>query len=145
MTEIKEAELSSVDAIVGIENSSFTCPWSEKSFNDAISSDKIDVYTIETDGEICGFYCLMIINEEAELLNIAVAASHRRQGLGDKLMTHALSLAKSRGVKAVYLEVRESNTPARRLYEKYGYIALGVRKNYYAYPRENAVIMQKQL
>ena len=70
----------------------------------------------------------MIINEEAELLNIAVAASHRRQGLGDKLMTHALSLAKSRGVKAVYLEVRESNTPARRLYEKYGYIALGVRK-----------------
>ena len=61
MTEIKEAELSSVDAIVGIENSSFTCPWSEKSFNDAISSDKIDVYTVETDGEICGFYCLMII------------------------------------------------------------------------------------
>ena len=89
MTEIKEAELSSVDAIVGIENSSFTCPWSEKSFNDAISSDKIDVYTVETDGEICGFYCLMIINEEAELLNIAVAASHRRQRLGDKLMTHA--------------------------------------------------------
>ncbi len=67
------------------------------------------------------------------------------QRLGDKLMTHALSLAKSRGVKAVYLEVRESNTPARRLYEKYGYTALGVRKNYYAYPRENAVIMQKQL
>ena len=55
-----------------------------------------------------------------EPLNIAVAASHRRQRLGDKLMTHALSLAKSRGVKAVYLEVRESNTPARRLYEKYG-------------------------
>ena len=93
MTEIKEAELSSVDAIVGIENSSFTCPWSEKSFNDAISSDKIDVYTVETDGEICGFYCLMIINEEADFkINRLYSAGFRKgQSVGHKLVSESLS------------------------------------------------------
>lgn len=144
MYEIKTADTDSIEAIVNIENSSFTCPWSEKMFTSTLENDSFYLKTINKDDVVCGFYCVMIIGEEAELLNIAVSAEYRKLGLGNALITDAIKLCSTKGVTDMFLEVRESNIPARSLYEKHKFEPIGIRKNYYTDPRENAVLMQKK-
>ncbi len=147
--EILPADISMLDKIMEIENSSFTVPWSKKSFSDAILSDNIHVNVVgkRTDGDfkVCGFSCVLIIGEEVEILNIAVENGERKKGLGALLMKHLTDTATRLGGSVIFLEVRESNLPARSLYKKYGFEEIGTRKNYYTMPTENAVIMQKNL
>ena len=145
MYEIVKADMNMLGDITDIENEAFTCPWSEKSFADAIASESISVNVIESEGKLCGFYCLLVIGVESELLNIAVSSEFRQKGLGSALMEHLIDAAKAFGAEIIFLEVRESNAPARRLYKKYGFTEIGVRKNYYNFPRENAVVMEKNL
>ena len=143
--EITEATQSSVKDIVNIENTSFTCPWSEKTFNDAVSNDNIVVYTVSDRQAIYGFYCLMHVEDEAELLNIAVMPSHRGIGLGQQLMAHAVMYAQTHGINNIYLEVRESNITAQNLYKKFGFTSIGIRKRYYSQPIENAIVMLRKV
>lgn len=141
---ITEASETMLDDILAIENEAFSCPWSAQSFREAFESENITIYTAHSsDGKLCGFACLMVIDFEAELLNIAVAGSCRRQGVGDMLMRHIIREAERRNVTNIFLEVRQSNTAAQRLYEKHGFDALGVRKKYYTSPIEDAVVMRK--
>lgn len=134
-----------LDEIVKIENEAFSCPWSQKTFEEALGSETISFFAAVSGETVCGFYCLMTIENEAELLNIAVSAALRRAGCGSALMSHMAEVAVGKKVERVYLEVRSSNLPARSLYKKFGFSELGVRKNYYAKPREDAIIMQKNL
>ncbi len=144
--KIVKADASHLDEIVALEESAFSSPWSRQNFEDSFASENISFYALFDETELlCGFYCLMIIDGEAELLNIAVANFVRRCGFGTLLLSHAMDLAKSRSVETVYLEVRESNIPARRLYRRFEFEELGIRRNYYAKPMENAVIMRKFL
>ena len=85
---------------------------------------------------------MYLICGEAEITNIAVAGTHRRCGIGGKLLEAAWKLT---GAERVLLDVRESNVPARRLYEKYGFQIDGIRKGFYAKPRENAVLMSRDV
>lgn len=144
MYEIKKATLDMVDDIVNIENISFTVPWSKKTFLEAMESKHISTSVLEEDEAICGFCCMMAIGCEAELLNIAVLPEHRRKGYAALLLEKELLSLSENGVEDVFLEVRESNSPARRLYERFGFCEIGVRKNYYSQPKENAVLMQKK-
>lgn len=140
------AELSMLPAILDIENAAFTCPWSQKSFEEAFASEHITVYAVLTpDGCLAGFSCLMAYGEEGEILNIAAHPDMRRQGIGQMLMDAMITEGSEKGVQDFYLEVRESNAPARHLYEKNGFEALGIRKRYYTNPVENAVIMRKTI
>ncbi len=145
MYEIKKATPYMVDDIVNIEKISFTVPWSKKTFLEALESKYISTSVLlEEDGTICGFCCMMAIGCEAELLNIAVLPEHRRKGYAALLLEKALLSLSENSVEDVFLEVRESNSPARRLYERFGFFEIGVRKNYYSQPKENAVLMQKK-
>ena len=145
MYEIKKAEREMLGGITKIENEAFTCPWSEKTFDEALESETISFFAALSGETVCGFYCLMTIEDEAELLNIAVSSSCRRTGCGSALMAHMAEKAAEKNVKRIYLEVRNSNLPAQSLYKKFGFFEVGVRRNYYAKPREDAVIMQKNL
>lgn len=140
---ITKANHSDVPEIVEIENESFTCPWSAKSFTEAIESEQITVYAAKDadTGAICGFSCIAVVDSEAEILNIAVGKACRERGTGSALMTAMLDRASSSGVTDFYLEVRESNAPARHLYEKFGFVKLGLRKKYYEKPVEDAIVM----
>lgn len=90
---------------------------------------------------LLGYAGLLMVPYEADILNITVRPEARRQGIATQLLGKIGELAEPRGVTVIHLEVRESNTPARTLYEKLGFTVDGIRKNYYERPRENAVLM----
>ncbi|HJX82827.1 MAG TPA: ribosomal protein S18-alanine N-acetyltransferase, partial [Candidatus Angelobacter sp.] len=97
---------------------------------------------IEQDGVVAGFIVGRPLAEAWEIENIAVHGPARRRGLGSYLLGEFLNLARNRGGKQVFLEVRESNQAARSLYEKWAFIECGRRKSYYQDPAEDAVILK---
>ncbi|MBQ3591965.1 MAG: ribosomal protein S18-alanine N-acetyltransferase, partial [Clostridia bacterium] len=104
------------------------------------------IFLTVTEGETAvGFGCILLAADEGELVDIAVSPAYRKMGLGQMLMTALLTEAANRGTAQVFLEVRQSNTPARTLYEKNGFTAIGLRKKYYKEPVEDAVLMQCRL
>lgn len=143
-TVIAEADGTMLPALLAVENASFTCPWSEESFREAIASDTISVpVCLDEDGNLAGFACLMTVADEGELLNIATAPEFRRNGIAQCLLDRCFALCREKGTAVLYLEVRESNAPARALYRKNGFEEIGLRRNYYEKPRENAVLMRR--
>ena len=83
--------------------------------------------------------------DEGEIANLAVAPSARRHGIGAALLDASLGEARRRGVKQVYLEVRESNAAARALYERRGFSVVGRRKRYYRHPDEDALLLRRTI
>ena len=143
---VREADATLLPSLLAIENVSFTCPWSEESFRAALESEAVRVTVCEDDaGECAGFACLMTVADEGELLNIACSPDRRRQGVAQRLMDDCAAYCIRSGVSVLYLEVRESNAAARSLYRKNGFLEIGVRRNYYEKPRENAVLMRRVL
>jgi [ribosomal protein S18]-alanine N-acetyltransferase len=98
------------------------------------------VLVADDEGSIRGFLIARIAREECELENIVVASSRQRCGIGSKLMQELVAVARAQGATRVFLEVRESNVAARRLYERCGFIISGHRKSYFADPGEDAVL-----
>jgi ribosomal-protein-alanine acetyltransferase len=84
-----------------------------------------------------------LIAPEAEIYRVAVRTDKRRRGIGYRLLDYAIKTERGRGLESVFLEVRESNVPARNLYRAHGFREISLRKNYYHNPTENAVIMFK--
>jgi ribosomal-protein-alanine N-acetyltransferase len=144
--KIEIANIDEIDDILQIEHVSFTDPWSKSSFEEAINSDNITVYSVTDDnGNMVGFSCLLMIDYEAEILNIAVDRNSRNQGIGTLLATHMINICRSNGVEDIFLEVRESNVSARALYVKLGFAEIGKRKKYYSNPTEDAILMKLSL
>ena len=97
---------------------------------------------VGADGDLLGYGGISLVADEAEIITVAVDPRYRRRGIARCLMEHMLRLA-DQARASVYLEVRESNIPARKLYAALGFSDAGVRKNYYTSPRENAVLMMR--
>ena len=89
-----------------------------------------------------GFVAGRVLDNEWEIENIVVAGPARRRGFGTRLLGEFLELARCRGAQAVFLEVRESNLAARRLYEKWAFVQSGRRKLYYREPEEDAIVFR---
>ena len=143
---VAEAGRSLLPSLLRIENASFTCPWSEESFLAALDADAVSVpVCFDEAGSVVGFACLMIVADEGELLNIAVDPARRRMGTARILMDACLARCREKGVSTLYLEVRESNAPARNLYRSFRFREIGTRRNYYEKPRENAILMRLAL
>lgn len=100
------------------------------------------VLVIERTGDVVGFIVGRQIGDEWEIENIAVTGTARRCGLGTRLMGEFLDMARNRGGRAIFLEVRESNLAARALYEKWAFVETGRRKMYYADPAEDALVLR---
>ena len=96
-------------------------------------------------GRVCGFVCGRSCVGEAELLKIAVAGQSRRQGIGAQLVAQVLRYLAEQGVGRCFLELRGGNLPALALYERFGFRRVGLRKDYYASPPEDAIIMEKTI
>ena len=130
-----------------LEAQCFSTPWSEKAFADAVESPNYEYIAAfdGTDGSLAGYAGMQVVLDEAEITNIAVSPSQRRRGIAYKLLEGLELLCRRKNVKYLHLEVRENNTAARKLYEKYGFGIDGIRKNFYQKPTENAVLMTKVL
>ena len=99
----------------------------------------------EQDGGVVGFVCFRVVGEDAELLNLAVLPPFRRQGIGVLLVQQMLREVAEKGAKRIFLEVRDSNLPALRLYEHLGFETVGRRPGYYTNPPADALVLQRRL
>ena len=118
--------------------------WSEEQYRTALSSEvpsRVGLI-VEDEAGVQGFIVGRGLDAEWEIENIAVAGPTRRRGLGTRLLGEFLDLARGRGARAVFLEVRESNLAARRLYEKWAFVESGRRKRYYRDPEEDAIVFR---
>lgn len=153
---IREMTLEDIPQAVEIETQCFSQPWSEKSFQDSLArEDTLFLVCEEQNSEkaqkslgvfgnhscITGYIGMYISFEEADITNVAVSPSHRQKGYGNALVASAIQKAKEKQIERIFLEVRVSNLPAIALYKKMGFENLGVRKNFYDYPKEDAYIM----
>ena len=130
--------------VVAIEQACFPRPWTSEHFRHELIAAGSLPLVATLDDAIQGYLCLSIIQDEAEVLDIAVAPYARGCGIAVLLMDHGLSLARERGVERLFLEVRSSNDSAIGLYERYGFRRAGIRKQYYE-GKEDALIMELQL
>lgn len=132
-------------AVAAIEAVSFSMPWSLRAFTDTVEKENFRYFVAEEDGEILGYCGFLFVLDEAEIPNVCVKESARKRGVGKEMMSVLLEEARKLGLTVLYLEVRESNQAARRLYESLGFVENGIRKNFYEQPVEHAVLMSKTL
>ena len=131
--------------VAAIEAASFSVPWSLNAFTETVEKENFRYFVAEEEGEILGYCGFLFVLDEAEIPNVCVKASARKRGVGKQMMSVLMEEAKKLGMAVLYLEVRESNTPARALYKSLGFEENGIRKNFYEHPSEHAVLMSKTL
>lgn len=121
-------------------------PWSVGNFSDSMRSG-YSCWTMLDGAQPVGYAVLMMVLDEAHILNISVVVERQRQGLGRCLLAHLGSVARQAGARQLFLEVRPSNTAALALYEHAGFETIGRRKGYYpaASGREDALVMRSRL
>ena len=140
---IRFMQATDVASVTQIEKKVQSHPWTEKQFLEAVEQYQSTV--IEKNGSVVGFCILQPVLDEANLLLMAVDPNQQGQGLGYELLTASLDLLKNNPIQ-IFLEVRESNTAAIKLYEKADFHQIDLRKNYYPKAdgtREHAIIMVK--
>ena len=119
----------------------FSDPWSANDFADCLASG-IPFLVAEQQGALAGYVIAHGAADEGEILNLGVAPAHQRRGVGRALVEQVLALLAGAGARAVFLEVRESNAVARRLYQSLGFAEVARRACYYRRPVEDAVILR---
>lgn len=139
---IRDMTAADVNAVLAIEQAVQPYPWTLGNFNDALQAGYVARVAVNGD-EMLGFMVWFPLPDEAELLNIGVAAAHQRQGIARALLADMLITARAQARQRVFLEVRVSNTPAIALYCQTGFAISGERRNYYknATGSENALVM----
>ena len=146
MTVIKigTARPEQLDRISEIERQCFSLPWTPRQLEHQMLADNCVFYVAETEnGDILGYVGMMFVLDEGYISNIATAPEHRRKGVADALLCALERFAREKELSFITLEVRESNSAAIALYSKHGFKSVGVRKNYYERPRENALLMTR--
>jgi ribosomal-protein-alanine N-acetyltransferase len=138
----REMHASDLDAVMQIEIVNFPFPWTAGNFKDSINSGQICLL-LEIDEAVIGYAILMMVIDEAHLLNISVSSAWKGKGWGRHLLNHMMQIGREKGGLNMFLEVRPSNVSAITLYESIGFNEMGVRPGYYPAQngRENALLM----
>lgn len=145
---VEPASLRDAPALARIHGASFHRGWGEGEFESMLTERNTLVHRLRMGRKIVGFSISRLAADEAEILSIAVAASYRGRGLSGKLLLTHLGHLAGRGVRTVFLEVEENNQPARRLYERAGFVVIGRRERYYRQSGGeplNALLMRRDL
>jgi ribosomal-protein-alanine N-acetyltransferase len=131
--------------ITALEREIFPDPWSYEAFKSDINNAMAYPLAVIFGGVVAGYSCLYIVAGEMQIGNFAVSPDYRGRGIAKMLMNKLIEIARERNCDSIYLEVRESNQPARRLYDGFGFNVIGRRVGYYRNPFENAILMAKEL
>jgi ribosomal-protein-alanine N-acetyltransferase len=139
---IRKMILKDLDQVVEIDNFSFSLPWPPRSFHFELTDNPASrSWVAEADERVVGMIVCWLIVDELHIATIAVHPEYRRQGIGEKLLTHALKSAAEEGAVKSFLEVRESNLSAQAMYRKFGFVEDGRRRRYYKDNNEDAILM----
>ena len=140
---VREMTYNDIASVADVDRAAFSDAWKDDSFADELKKDYSHYFVAETDGEIMGYAGIWCIYETAELIRIATSPNHQKKGVAKELMQAILECAKNCGCERMMLEVRKSNIPAQKLYKKFGFNEISIRKGYYS--GEDAVIMEAKL
>ncbi len=123
-------QMADLDVIMNIEPEIYTHPWSRGNFSDSLNAG-YSCWVYEENAIVFGYAVMMLVMEEAHLLNFSIAKPYQGRGLGRELLVHMMGLARKHGAQTIFLEVRSSNDAAIGLYESIGFNEMAVRRNYY--------------
>ena len=139
---LRKMTVDDVSAVVDLDQKSFSLPWPERSFRFELTDNPAArCWVAELDGNVVGMIVVWLIVDEAHVATIATHPNYRRQGIGKRLLAHALRHLIQDGERSSFLEVRESNIAAQEMYLKFGYEATGRRRHYYRDNDEDAILM----
>lgn len=140
--KFRPMNMTDLDAVMEIEPLIYSHPWTRGNFSDSLNSG-YSAWVLEKNDEMIGYALLMMVMDEAHLLNLSIAKAYQKQGLGRYLLEHMLQIARNHHALNMFLEVRTSNTSAIALYENMGFNEMAIRRNYYPAKvgREDAVLM----
>lgn len=139
---IRRMQPADIDAVLVVENQAFATPWSRAAFESEVDDNDLAHYLVMVDGEkVIGYAGFWLVIDEAHVTNIALLFEYHGRGLGSLLLENMILAAKVLGAASMTLEVRPSNTAARKLYSRRGFVERGIRPNYYAELNEDAIIM----
>jgi len=143
---LRAAEPGDLGGVTSLERIAFADPWSRRAFADLIGNPAVLFVVADSSdatgpAELLGYVVAWFAADESEIGNLAVAPRARGRGVGGALLDAALAEAVRRGAAMTYLEVRESNVAARRLYASRGFAELGRRRKYYHHPTEDALVL----
>ena len=141
---IRNMTAAEVPLVAGLEAVCFNDPWSERSVASELDN-QLSLWLVAMEGErLAGYVGSQTVMGETDMMNIAVDPEFRRRGIAGQLVDALVAELKTRQSHCLTLEVRASNEPARALYEKLGFQQVGLRKNYYRNPKEDALILRKE-
>jgi ribosomal-protein-alanine N-acetyltransferase len=140
--QFRPMQMDDLDTIMVIEPQIYPYPWTRGNFSDSLNSG-YSAWVLMHYEEIIGYSLMMMVLDEAHLLNLSIAKTYQKQGLGRTLLEHMVDIAKNNQMANMFLEVRQSNISAIALYENMGFNEMAIRRNYYpaTNEREDAVLM----
>lgn len=143
---IAPADDTALAEIVAIEKAAFSDPWSMRSFREALGHPAVYFACARSSaGEVRGYVVAWFVADQGEIANLAVAPEGWGSGIGRALLDAAVKEARAREIEMVFLEVRDSNQRARRLYQSSGFEEVGRRREYYRRPVEDAIVLRRTL
>ena len=144
--QICDAAERHVPQIEELERVCFSVPWTAEQIRSQLSdAQHVFLAALDASDRVLGYVGMIMVLDEGYIANVAVAPAFRRQGIADRLITRLDEIAQARGLSFMTLEVRAGNDPAIALYKKHGFLPVGLRKNYYTLPREDALLMTKNM
>lgn len=133
-----------IPQIEALEQQCFSMPWTAEQLQSQMKDSRHEfIAAVSPEGSVLGYVGMMYVLDEGYISNVAVSPEHRRQGIADSLIDRLCAICETLRLSFVTLEVRAGNLPAIALYEKHGFHRVGLRKNYYERPKEDALLMTK--
>lgn len=144
MIQFTQMKAEHVPQVAQLEKLCFADPWSERSIATELTTPWSFWVVAVDDGLVVGYVGSQSSYEQADIMNVAVHPDWRGRGIAESLITYLIKELRSQSCMALMLEVRASNAPALALYKKLGFHQVGLRKNYYRNPKEDALILRKE-
>ena len=142
MIELVRMSEEHVPQVAELEKICFSDPWSEKSVAYELTNPLSCWLVAVEDGRVAGYIGSQTVMGESDMMNVAVHPDYRRRGIAERLVNDLVEALKAFESHCLTLEVRESNDSARALYAKLSFCQVGLRKNYYRNPKEDALILR---
>jgi ribosomal-protein-alanine N-acetyltransferase len=141
---IEKAGSDNIEEMLRIEKKAFASHWNKQTFIDELSAEN-GYYIVAREGnKILGYAGFRHVLDEGHITTLAVHHKFRKKGIGRKLVEHLINDAKNKGLKKLFLEVRQSNIPAQKLYKRINFKIIDRRREYYQHPVEDALVMQNE-